>query len=256
MMAYRKNFVVAIKHNEKILRELDEVVRLPFGSEYSVLLKNKDSRKAVANLEIDGQDVLDGNGIIVDANTTVELKGFMRGSTVRNKFRFIKKTKQISDYRGDRIDDGLVRVEFWFEKEEELKITPPPQPTCWPQPWGGTQIYYSNNTIGSSLGPDTVLGSSCSNVSANYTAPVKSKSDDNGITVKGSETRQGFVYGSTKTLESTSTVITLKLSGFSANRNKKVRKALSVKTRLTCNTCGKRTKSSAKFCGRCGTFLH
>jgi len=248
MMAYRKNFVVAIKHNGRILRELDETVNLPFGSEYSVLLKNKDSRKAVAKLEIDGQDVLDGNSIIVDANTSVELKGFMKGTTVRNKLRFIKKTKQISDYRGDRIDDGLVRVEFWFEKEET--------PQLWPEPWGGTQIYYSNfsgGIIGS--GPGANLGSSCNNVSTNYTAPVKCKADDNGITVKGSETYQGYTYGSTKPLELASTVITLRLSGFTKTK-KKVKKALVVNARLTCSTCGKRSKSSAKFCGRCGTFLH
>ena len=253
-MAYRKNFVVAIKHNGKILREIDEVVKLPFGSDYSVLLKNKDSRKAVVKLEIDGEDVLDGNGIIVDPNNTVELKGFMKGSTVRNKFRFIKKTKKISNYRGDRIDDGLVRVEFWFEKEEDLKITNWPVPG----PWDGTQIYYSNhyggNIRSSNIGPEARLGSSC-NISANFTAPVKCKSDDNGITVKGAETYQGYTYGSTKALESRSTVITLRLSGYNKSTKKAVKKAVNVRTRLTCNTCGTKSKSSAKFCRSCGTYI-
>ena len=36
-------------------------------------------------------------------------KGFMEGMVARNKFRFIEKTKQISDYRGDRVDDGIIR---------------------------------------------------------------------------------------------------------------------------------------------------
>ncbi len=45
-MMYKQNFVVVVKCNGKILREQDsDVVYLPFGAEYSILLKNKDSRR-------------------------------------------------------------------------------------------------------------------------------------------------------------------------------------------------------------------
>ena len=248
MMAYRKNFAVAIKQNGKILREIGEVVKLPFGAEYSILLKNKDSRKAVAKVEIDGEDVLSGNGIIVEPHESVELKGFMKGATVRNRFKFIHKTKQISNYRGDRIDDGLVSVEFWFEKEEDLKVTPwPAKPT--PNIYGGGlwehQAYYTNNVVGCTLGASNSVGvTKCS-------TPI----DDNGLTVKGSKTSQSFVYGNTDTLEASSTVITIRLSGFSQSTKKPVKKALSVNTRITCVTCGKKSKSSAIYCGRCGTYI-
>ena len=40
MMAFKKNMVCSIKANGKILREIDNTVRLPFNSEYSILLKN------------------------------------------------------------------------------------------------------------------------------------------------------------------------------------------------------------------------
>ena len=249
MMAYRKNFAVAIKQNGKILREIGEVVKLPFGAEYSILLKNKDSRKAVAKVEIDGEDVLDGNGLIVEPYGSVELKGFMKGSKVRNRFKFIHKTEQISNYRGDRIDDGLVSVEFWFEKEEDLQVTPLPiRPNPWPTYGGGNQVYYSsyagNNIVGCGLGVTSAA-------SLTKSASV----DDNGITVKGAKTNQGFEYGSTKKLEPTSTVITLRLSGFSQRTKKLVKKALSVNARITCVTCGKKSKSSAIYCGRCGTYI-
>lgn len=245
MMAYRKNFVVAIKHKGSILREIDEVVTLPFGAEYSVLLKNKDSRRAVATIEIDGQDVVDKKRLIVEPNDTVELKGFMKGSTVRNKFRFIKKTKQISKYRGDRIDDGLVRVEFWFEKREQV---PEFTYTHWPT---NTQIY----TIGSNIVANTRLGSSTTDTykSSNFTANTTVCND--GITVKGTPTNQGFNAGYTKELEYDSTVITLKLRGASKINKKKVKKAISVTTKIKCNTCGKKSKSSAVYCSRCSTYL-
>ena len=36
---------------------------------------------------------------------------------------------------------------------------------------------------------------------------------------------------------------------------KKVRKAVTVKTRFRCSTCGTMSKSNAKFCRDCGTYL-
>jgi hypothetical protein len=252
MMAYRKNFVVAIKHRGRILRELDEAVKLPFGSEYSILLKNKDSRRAVAEVEIDGQDVVDGHSLIVEANTTIELTGFMKGMVVRNRFRFIEKTEQISKYRGDRVDDGLVRVEFRFEKiEVPIPVYIPPMNPVTPQ----SGIWAAGGPIvGSSLkssGGNTFASSAyyCNSI------PCSDVTDD-GITVKGSETHQGFTYGSTKELETASTVITLKLRGVNKKTKKFVKKAVSVKSRLACTTCGQKSRSSGKYCPRCGTYLH
>lgn len=238
-MMYKNNFVVVVKHRGKVLRENNGgVVRLPFGSDYSVLLKNKDSRKAVADVEIDGEEV--ASGIIVPGNSSVELKGALNGLNVKNKFRFIKKTREISRYRGDRPEDGLVRVEYRFERYD-------PEIVYYDvKPYRRTPIaewtYYSGNFT--SCCNDSVV--SCNNVSY--------KGSDAGITVPGAETNQNFVYGSTKTLESQSYVIILHLKGLT-NKRKRVKKAITVKTRLRCPTCGRRSKSNVKFCGNCGTYL-
>jgi hypothetical protein len=53
------------------------VVYLPFGSEYSIYIKNLSSKKAVATITVDGQDVLNGDGIIINGNDTSELEGFI-----------------------------------------------------------------------------------------------------------------------------------------------------------------------------------
>jgi hypothetical protein len=34
-----------------------------------------------------------------------------------NRFKFIERTAQIEDYRGIKAEDGLLRVEYAFEKE-------------------------------------------------------------------------------------------------------------------------------------------
>ena len=115
-MTYKDNFVAEVKCNGKILRIKDGAVHLPFGSEYTLLLKNLNSRKASVRVHIDGQDVLDYSSLILEPNSSTEIEGFLSGTVARNRFKFIQKTKQVQDHRGDKIDDGLVRVEFAFEK--------------------------------------------------------------------------------------------------------------------------------------------
>jgi len=116
---YKDRFAVAIKHNGKILRETKDLVKLPFGSEFSVLVKNLNSRRAKFTLHIDGTDVLDGEEIIVNANAEVEMKRFIKNGNMDagNAFKFIERTAKIEDGpRGIKMDDGVVRVEFWFEQ--------------------------------------------------------------------------------------------------------------------------------------------
>ena len=243
-MMYNNNFVVVIKNKGKVLRESDNgVVRLPFGSDYTILLKNKDSRKAVADVEIDGEDV--ATGIIVPGNDSVELKGALNGLKVKNHFRFIKKTRQISKFRGDRPDDGLVRVEYRFEQPDYIyyqPVKPLKKKSFAPEHTDITWTYYSGNTS------EVRYGATCDSFTL---------TSDAGITVPGKETNQNFEYGHTKPLEAQSHVIVLHLRGAVKTRKKvkRVKKAITVKTRIQCNTCGNRYKSSAKFCANCGTYL-
>jgi hypothetical protein len=159
-MMYSDKFVVAIKSGGKILKEAKDLVHLPFGSEFSVLVKNLNSRRAKFTLHIDGQDVLDGENIIVNANSEVEMKRFIRNGNMNegNAFKFIERTQAIEDGpRGIKMDDGVVRVEFWFEQEApEIKVThhhdywwddyyyPRYRRTFWSPPFGGP--YYGSIT--------------------------------------------------------------------------------------------------------------
>ena len=249
-MMYRNNFVVVIKNKGKVLRESNSgVVRLPFGSDYSILLKNKDSRKAVADVEIDGEDV--ATGIIVDGNSSVELKGALNGLKVRNKFRFIKKTREISRFRGDRPDDGLVRVEYRFEQRDYVYTPIKPLKKKTRREW--TEVDWTFTTNDTS---EVRYGSSLNSpVSCNYC--------DSGITVPGAETDQNFEYGHTRTLEAQSHVIVIHLKGTVLRKTatgkrkkvRKVKKAVTVSSRVQCQTCGRKYKSYAKFCSNCGTYL-
>lgn len=119
-MVYQQKLVAVIKYNGKILREKDNsLVYLPFNSEYEILIKNLESRDCVVNISIDGTDVLDKQQLIVKANSSCSLEGFLKNNKVTNRFKFIQKTSKIQDYRGDRIDDGLIRIEYRFVKLDQ-----------------------------------------------------------------------------------------------------------------------------------------
>lgn len=155
-MMYKDQLAVAIKHNGKILRETKDLVHLPFGSEFSVLVKNLNSRRVKFSLHIDGTDVLDGEQIIVNANSETEIKRFIRNGNMNegNAFKFIERTASIEDGpRGIKVDDGVVRVEFWFEQEAPIVTTTYHKNVYWDEyyrrypyhTWGGP--YYSDGPL-------------------------------------------------------------------------------------------------------------
>jgi hypothetical protein len=253
-MMFNNDFVGVVVNRGKIMRETknslgENVVNLPFGSEYAVRLKNLNTVKSVVDVEIDG--VSAASGLIISPGTTFELKGFLEGMHVRNRFRFIKKTKEISNHRGDRIDDGIVRISYRFEKLQPVYyIEPWPMRSIVPDqsPW---QFTYTSYNSGYGTGGVQSGGSTQNNCC--FVNQVMDKTSD-GITVKGSETRQDFVYGHTNPLEAHAHVINIKLVGYS-DSGVAVQKPITTKTKLRCSTCGRKWPSRFKFCPNCTTYL-
>ena len=62
----------------------------------------------------------------------LDLERFVEGYSMSSgpKFKFIEKTQEISDFRGDKAEDGLIRIEFQFENKHY-------QISCW-----ATQMFY------------------------------------------------------------------------------------------------------------------
>lgn len=259
-MVYKENFVAVVKCEGSILREKNNIVTLPFGSEYSLLLKNLDSKRCNVNVSIDGQDVLDGSSLLINPNSELELHGFLKDNIAKNKFKFIQKTKEIQNHRGDRIDDGMIRIEFAFEKQRFSKQIIHEHHYYhhrnydWYYPWyrwdytvktgddlNGIVTYCSQNFAATGGGSQSISDS-----------PVSKLQEDEGITVKGNEINQQFYNTTIGELEP-SKVIIINLRGIKSGQA--VNKPITVKTKLSCPTCGRKSKSNAKFCSNCGTFL-
>jgi hypothetical protein len=115
---YANKLVASLKANGKILREFKDTVYIPFGSEYSFLLKNLHTQRAVVNVFIDGDNVIEG-GLVLNAGQEVDLERYVKNGnlTAGNKFKFIERTSAIEDGpRGIKLEDGLIRIEFQYEQ--------------------------------------------------------------------------------------------------------------------------------------------
>ena len=74
---FHKNFVVSIKSGGKFFKENGDTIRIPFKTEYSLFFKNLENRRACVTVSIDGKDVLGGNRLIVEPNSTLDLDGYL-----------------------------------------------------------------------------------------------------------------------------------------------------------------------------------
>lgn len=272
-MVYKKNLVAAIKIGGKVLRESSDRVVLPFGSEYSVLLKNLDSVRVQVKVSIDGQDATQGTWLVIEPNSSLELERFIRNGNFEkgNRFKFIERTDEIEDARGVKVDDGLIRVEY---KKEYIAPVPRitytdvyipnyvpyyPRPYHWPyygETWCNSSLSQSGggNTTRSSYSATNNVSSGLLNKSVqamNFTASAAP--ENAGITVPGSESNQKFQTASWFATESQTEVLVLHLVG--RKGSEPVKQAVTVDAKPSCVTCHKVNKASSKFCSRCGTSL-
>ena len=280
-MMYRKNFVAAVKIDGKILRESSDRVELPFGSEYSILLKNLDSVRVRTSIQIDGQDAV--NGVVIQPNSEIEIERFLRNSgslDQGNRFKFIERTAAVENHRGIKADDGLIRIEFEREKVYQAPKVVEHHTyhhhTSWPYS-GWPYVWSSNNS--NVLRGQTVNSSSRVMGASNYSGPIaatmalnssssgvavtdmykyaeqnqqSAQQNDQGITVEGSLSSQRFVPVQGFECEQAEVVV-LHLVG--RNGLAPIQVAKTVRAKLSCETCGTKNKSSSKFCKECGTSL-
>lgn len=265
-MMYNNKLVASIKANGKVLREFKDTVYIPFGSEYSILLKNLNTVKAIVNIYIDGDNVVPG-GLVLNAGQECDLQRAIRNGnlTEGNKFKFIERTSNVEDHRGIKLEDGLIRVEFQFEKTRYQLLSHSPNMT-WAMvpassPYYANTAYTATNAVLRSSGyaHDSVactdMSYAATNMAVGATLSASSAAQsETGITVPGSKSEQKFVTTSSFETETEKHNIILKLLGETED-NKAIREPITVKKKPKCVTCGKQNKATAKFCVECGTAL-
>ena len=286
---YNNKLVASLKANGKILREFKDTVYIPFGAEYSFLIKNLNTTRALVNIYIDGDNVIEG-GLVLNAGQEVDLERYVKNGNLSagNRFKFIERTNSIEQHRGVKLEDGLVRIEFQYEA---------PRPVVnitnnydffkqYPQGMRGMSSQFQGTTdkftltasgaisqmnVGGVLrGVDYSQNGAAMQATAaaaiNQVVPQSSElhdgmatmdwmpANDVGITVPGSKSTQSFTTTTLGALDPTIHNIVLKLLGETPD-NQPVVNPVTVKHKPKCVTCGKQNKATAKFCIECGTAL-
>ena len=292
-MMYNNKLVASLKANGKILREYKDTVYIPFGCEYSFLLKNLHTQRVVVNVFIDGETAVEG-GLVINAGQETNLERYVKNGNLSagNRFRFIERTSAVENGpRGIKLEDGLIRIEYQFELPQRpiqwvnttyttntLHYPPGVRTSEYPGTTDRFTLTASGavnqmNVGGALRGIDTSNGGASRVAAASATnaslqsmgvnnvsevhdgaACMDSYHNDVGITVPGSRSNQKFTSVVMGAMEAEKHTIVLKLLGETPD-NKPVTKPITVDRKPKCVTCGKQNKATAKFCTECGTAL-
>lgn len=285
-MMYNNKLAIAVKSNGKVLREFKDTAFIPFGSEYSLLIKNLNTVRVQVRVDIDGTDATEGATLIIAPNSEMELTRFIKNGNLKegNAFKFIERTAGVEKHRGVGVEDGLIRVEYQFEQL--------PIPTIWPterwvkkqtEVWvkeydqfrdcygarsiGDVQLKSSGILRGMSGTMGVAQNAAVNQAfasSASYsttdapptlsTTATSTSFNDAGITVPGSVSDQQFKLVSSFPVESTKHVMVIKLLG-ETEGGQPIVAPVTVKAKPKCTTCGHVNKAKSKFCSECGTSL-
>ena len=192
------------------------MVTIPFETEFAVRFRNKNSRRALVKLFIDGENVSAG-GYVINANGYIDIE---RHAEIAKRFKFVDldSPDAVEHGKNDPNDNnlkGTIEARFYLEKEQPVvKVIhehhhhdhydgwprPNPwRPRDWPRPYFGSCHLYDGQTKGTTLNSVNLAGA------ASMDAPVAKGSmlrglnmveSRRGATVEGSESDQRFVTAS------------------------------------------------------------
>lgn len=171
---YSDKLAIAVKVNGKVLREFKDTAFVPFGYEYSLLIRNLNSVRCRVSISIDGKDIADGDSFIINANSSLEIERFLKNGNMRagNRFKFIERTAGVEAHRGGaQVEDGIIRVEFEFEKElaPYKQHYPVWEPTPWVKPVWPKPYWYGS--------PGDITYGSIGGSSAGFTSNMNTLND-------------------------------------------------------------------------------
>lgn len=261
---YANKLAVAVKHRGKVLQEFGEVVYLPFGSEYTLLIKNLNTVRAAVNVSIDGRDATEGVSLVVQPNSSIEVERFIKSGNLQagNRFKFIERNAAVEAHRGARVDDGVIVVKYSFELVRATVgwpvFTTPTYPSTgvnpnwWPPSTVCGSSFNTSLTKGGELTRTFEGGSSTASIGAVNASTV---SPSAGITAPGGVSHQQFSSAGWFETEAVQHVIAFKLAGQAAETGR-IERTVYARSKVDCTVCGYKARPSSKFCSQCGASLN
>ena len=227
-------------------------VTVPFGTEYSIRLRNKHQRRALAKITIDGENISSA-GFIIPARTHIDI---LRPADKDAAFKFVDiDSPDAIDFGKNGPNDnkvkGTIKVEFFLEKEPNQQYIPYTpyikeiHHHHYDYNFGYNKLCdnnlgsssFNNTPISSPFGSSTPISNQISSSIApmrrlrSSTGPLKAPAAQikDGCTVEGVSTGQRFSQSYIDIDEATSTIITLFMQGYV----EPIKKPVQVNTNLT-----------------------
>ncbi len=144
-MVYSQRFVACVLVNGEPQRELaNGTVPIPFGTEYALRFRNKNARRAVVQIYIDGENV-SGTGYVIDPKGVVDIRRHA-DKDVSFKFVSLDSPEAVEHGKNGPNEDklkGVIEARFFLEKEappapkvvEHHHHHYPNYPKPWPKPY-------------------------------------------------------------------------------------------------------------------------
>lgn len=158
---YSNKFVISVLVNGQVQKEFaNGEVNLPFGTEYAIRFRNKNDRRAVVKLFIDGEKMCRG-GFVIPANSYRDIE--CSSQTLR-KFKFVDlQSAEAQDHGKDQVNAeklmGVIEARWHLEKQKPVVKeihhhhpypVPQPYPVPYPRPypWYRDGYYHTCSTKG------------------------------------------------------------------------------------------------------------
>lgn len=249
-MVYKNGFVAVVKDNSgHVLRDSGNKVLLPFYEEYSLLLKNQHGVRAVATVEIDGENVMGGREAVIEAHGEFPLERYIKNLDKGRKFQFVPLKDSRIKYKADHPDLGIIEISFRKENKHNLIDDwsgPEIKLDLYTRRMGSSMSYTSNTADSSEFG--TVSLGKARSGGQSVCRAMKTRS---GGTAHGSRSTQSFGTTTIGDLESDSTIIRLRLVPSDYDEPNTVKNT----KKIYCVSCGKKNPRTANYCSQCGNKI-
>jgi len=257
-------FVIAVLSNGKVLREQHGQVFIPFGSEYTIRIKNPTYARVGVVIDVDGSTI-NQNKIVVDANSTVDIKRMCVDGDLNAgpALKFVELGhNSVQDPSNN--DNGIIKVAFYKEARSNPRWWDSTEQQCaLSNPIGGMygpirrNASASNSTLYTSSASSTLSSRSEAGISGAIRAMHATQSTVSGLpgaTVPGKETEQQFrTIDITFETEPTATM-TLRMRGNSPYSLPQEQLPPSKQyNQRFCTSCGVRIAIKDNYCANCGT---
>lgn len=116
---YKEGFATAVLVDGRVVREENGISRIPFGTEYTVRLKNKYPEPVAADVFIDGKLVNEAGHLFVPGNGTVDLDRWIFKDKTDRKLQFVKLTEGGKGVEANEQENGVIEVRFYKPKKAD-----------------------------------------------------------------------------------------------------------------------------------------